>query len=80
MRKMRLVGAVLVTVLVISIMLFASGCAQKAVNETRGAEDVKNLTNESKKVPQEFGNVVKKNDRNIVQTLADENYTTLVKE
>lgn len=79
MRKMRLVGAVLVTVLVISVMLFASGCAQKAVNETRGAEDVKNLTNESKKVPQEFGNVVKKSDRNIVQTLADENYTTLVK-
>ena len=48
----------LVTVLVISAMLFASGCAQKAANETRGAEDVKNLTNESKGIPQEIGNVV----------------------
>jgi uncharacterized surface protein with fasciclin (FAS1) repeats len=70
---------VLVTVLVISVMLFASGCSQKAANETRGAEDVQNLKNESKDVPQEIGNVVEKSDRNIVQTLADENYTTLVK-
>jgi uncharacterized surface protein with fasciclin (FAS1) repeats len=77
--KIRLFGAVFITVLVISMMLFASGCAQKAANETKGAEDVKNLTNESKGIPQEIGNVVEKSDRNIVQTLADENYTTLVK-
>ena len=69
----------LITLLVISVMLFASGCSQKAPNETKRAEDVKNLKNESKNVPQEFGNVVKTSDRNIVQTLADENYTTLVK-
>jgi uncharacterized surface protein with fasciclin (FAS1) repeats len=77
--KIRLFCAVFITVLVISAMLFASGCAQKAANETRGAKDVKNLTNESKGIPQEIGNVVEKSDRNIVQTLADENYTTLVK-
>ena len=42
MRKIRLIGAVLVTVLVISVMLFASGCAQKAPNETerRGCKEL----------------------------------------
>jgi hypothetical protein len=52
MRKIRPIDAVLVTVLVISMMLFASGCAQKAPNETKA-------TNESN---------VGKSDNNIVQT------------
>src|SRR5665647_3307304 len=63
MRKIRPIGAVLVTVLVISMMLFASGCAQKAPNETKA-------TNESN---------VGKSDNNIVQTLNNEHYVTLVK-
>ena len=60
---MKLVGAVLVTVLVISMMLFASGCAQKAANETKA-------TNESN---------AGKSDNNIVQTLNNEHYVALVK-
>jgi uncharacterized surface protein with fasciclin (FAS1) repeats len=62
-KKIRYISAVLVTLLVISVMLFASGCAQKAPEEAKE-------TNES--------NVVK-SDKNIMQTLTDENYTTLVK-
>ncbi len=39
MRKIRHIGAVLVTMLVISMMLFASGCAQKAPNETKATNE-----------------------------------------
>jgi uncharacterized surface protein with fasciclin (FAS1) repeats len=63
MRKIRPIGAVLITVLVISMILFASGCAQKAPNETKA-------TNESN---------AGKSDNNIVQTLNNEHYVTLVK-
>jgi uncharacterized surface protein with fasciclin (FAS1) repeats len=54
---------VLVTLLVISVMLFASGCAQKAPNVTK-------VTNESN---------VGKSGNNVVQTLNNGNFLTLVK-
>jgi uncharacterized surface protein with fasciclin (FAS1) repeats len=105
-RKMKLFG-VLVALMVISLMLFASGCAQKAdneaknvANETKKAEnetkkaenetrnikneteniknETENLKNETEGVKQEIANVVEKSNVNIVQTLADKNFVTLV--
>ena len=70
----------LITLMLISLMLFASGCSQKAPeNETQKIEnESENLTKEAEGVPQEIANVVEKSDRNIVQTLADKNFVTLV--
>ncbi len=85
--KIKLVSAVIVTLMVISLMLFASGCSQKAAeNETKKAEnETKKIENESENikkeaegVPQEAANVVEKSDQNIMQTLANKNFTTLV--
>lgn len=61
-------------------MLFASGCSQKTPeNETQKVEnESENLTKEVEGVPQEIANVIEKSDRNIVQTLADRNFVTLV--
>ncbi|AKB75413.1 Sensory subunit of low CO2-induced protein complex, putative [Methanosarcina lacustris Z-7289] len=61
-------------------MLFSSGCSQKAPeNETQKIEnESENLTKEAENVPQEIENVIEKSDRNIVQTLADKNFVTLV--
>lgn len=61
-------------------MLFVSGCSQKAPeNEPQKIENEgENLTKEAENVPQDISNVIEKNDRNIVQTLADKNFVTLV--
>jgi len=73
--------------MVISLMLFASGCSQKAPenetkkveNETKKVEnETKNITKEAEGVPQEIANVIEKSDQNIMQTLADRNFVTLV--
>lgn len=58
--------------LVILVVIFASGCAQKGANETGGGvgNAGQNATNAST-----FG----KNDKNLMQILSDEKYTTLVK-
>jgi len=56
--------------LVISVLLFASGCAQKGANETGGGNVSKNATKES---------AAGKSDRNIMQILSDDKYVTLVK-
>lgn len=56
--------------LVISVLLFASGCAQKGANETGGSNVSKNATKES---------AAGKSDRNIMQILSDDKYVTLVK-
>ncbi len=83
---MKLFGAVLIVLLVISLV-FASGCAQKtekneterAYNETKKVENKsENLTKEAEGVPQEVTNVVEKSDRNVMQVLADRNFVTLV--
>ncbi len=83
---MKLLGAVLIVLLVISLV-FASGCAQKtekneterAYNETKKVENKsENLTKEAEGVPQEVTNVVEKSDRNVMQVLADRNFVTLV--
>ena len=83
-RKIKLCGAVLITLMLISLILFASGCSQKAPeNETRERNkkienESKNITKEAEEVPQELVNVVEKSDRNIMETLADKNFTILV--
>jgi len=69
-------------------MLFTSGCSQQsAENETGNIENNKteyrgtereNLKEEVEGVPQEVLNVVEKSDRNVMQTLADRNFTTFV--
>lgn len=66
--------------MVLSLILFASGCAQKAAeNETKRAENAsENIKKEAEGVPQEIANVVEKSDQNIMQTLADKNFVTLV--
>lgn len=70
----------LITLMLISLMLFSSGCSQKAPeNDTQKIEnESENLTKEAEGVPQEIENVIEKSDRNIVQTLADKNFVTLV--
>ena len=56
-RKMKLFG-VLVAVMVISLMLFASGCAQKADNEAKNvANETKKAENETKKAENETRNI-----------------------
>lgn len=60
----------LLTALVILVVLFASGCAQKGANETGGGNASKNATNESS---------VGKSDKNLMQILSDDKYVTLVK-
>jgi len=83
---MKLFGAMLIVLLVISLV-FASGCAQKtekneterANNETKKVEnESENLTKEAEGVPQEVTNVIEKSDRNVMQVLADRNFVTLV--
>ncbi len=61
--------ALILTIQVVLIILFASGCAQKGANETggRGSNVSENAT------------TVGKNDRNIVQILSNDKYVTLVK-
>lgn len=57
--------------LVIFLVLFASGCAQKGANETGGGgAGSKNVTNVSN---------VGKSDKNIMQILSDDKYATFVK-
>jgi uncharacterized surface protein with fasciclin (FAS1) repeats len=55
--------------LVILVVLFASGCAQKGTNETggRGGNVSENATN------------IEKSDKNLIQVLSDDKYVTLVK-
>jgi len=55
--------------LVILVVLFASGCAQKGANETggRGGNVSENATN------------IEKSDKNLIQVLSDDKYVTLVK-
>jgi len=79
-RKIKLCGAVLITLMLISLMLFTSGCSQKAPeNDTKKVEnESKNITKEADEVPREIINVVEKSDRNIMETLADKNFTILV--
>ncbi|AKB78257.1 hypothetical protein MSHOH_1774 [Methanosarcina horonobensis HB-1 = JCM 15518] len=76
---MKLFGAVLIILMVISLV-FASGCAQRAPeNETRQIEnESENLGEEVEGVPQEIENVVEKSDRNVMQALADRNFVTFV--
>ncbi len=78
--KIKFFGTMLVISMIISLMLFASGCAQKAPeNETKKIEnESKNVTKEAEGVPQEAANVVEKSDQNIMQTLANRNFVTLV--
>ena len=73
--------------MVVSLILFASGCSQKAPenetkkvnNETKKVEnETSNVTKEAEGVPQEVGNVVEKSDQNIMQTLANKNFVILV--
>ncbi|WP_197080335.1 fasciclin domain-containing protein [Methanosarcina siciliae] len=128
-RKIKLFGTVFITVTLIALMLFTSGCSQQSVenetgdienesgiveNETRVVEnetgyienetgyvknetesllnetenqtnrsehretESENLEEEVEGVPQEVLNVVEKSDRNVMQTLADRNFTTFV--
>jgi uncharacterized surface protein with fasciclin (FAS1) repeats len=68
-RKLKLLRALILTILAVLIILFASGCAQKGANETggRGSNVSENAT------------TVGKNDINIVQILSDDKYVTPVK-
>lgn len=71
-RKIRLFSSVLLSVLVILVVLFASGCAQNGAKETDGGGGNVNesATNEAD---------VGKSDRNLMQTLSDDEYETLVR-
>ena len=80
---MKLFGALLIILMVISLV-FASGCSQSSEeNETGNTENEseterENLEEDVEGVPQEIENVVEQSDRNIMQTLADRNFVTLV--
>ena len=68
--KIKLFWPILFTVLIISVMLFASGCTQRAPNETAGEDNVsRNVTNDSGE----------RSDKNIIETLSDVNNVLMVK-
>jgi uncharacterized surface protein with fasciclin (FAS1) repeats len=68
--KIKLFWLILFTVLIVSSVLFASGCTQSAPNETAGNDNVsRNVTNVSGE----------RSNKNIVQTLSDENNVLMVK-
>lgn len=85
--KIKFFGIVIVTMLLISVTLFASGCSQREQeDETGGMENKtdraengsRNLMTEVEGAPQEISDAIKRSDRNIIQTLADRNFVTLV--
>lgn len=87
-REIKLFGTVFITVMLVALMLFTSGCSQQSAEDETGdmennrteyrETERENLEEDVEGVPQEIANVVEKSDRNVMQALADRNFTIFV--